>query len=402
MSIKNLFVPNYYDINAHRVDADIMNVANFTTTDLSADNVDVNNVLYINNSAFPLNNVNMSADNTGNLEIHATGGEIKLLNTTPAISTSTGSLVVSGGLAVAENEYIGGLLRVQDATPATSTSTGSLVLSGGAGIAGNQYIGGLLRVQDATPATSTSTGSVVVAGGVGVSGTTYTANMETNGLRDIAIGGEAYLQPSTGKVLGDYSTLLITPYNSATKYYEFSADYLKVHRSSASTSISTGCLVLSGGAGISGAMNVGGSITTNQGIYLPTIGATPSLMNYYIDIDGPYDYPTTGCIVASSLVVLRYHRIGGLCTLMWQWIPPIFTGMAPGPLTVAAGSVPARYRPGEQVEKIIRVKNGGTAYTGVIVVSTDGAINFYAYVSLDGFTATSEIEIFAGSITYRV
>lgn len=88
------------------------------------------------------------------------GGTTQFRNNTKALSTSTGAVVITGGLAVnTGNLYIGGsagnaivasgqiwtngILATASNTQATSTSTGALQVSGGASITtGNLYIGG--------------------------------------------------------------------------------------------------------------------------------------------------------------------------------------------------------------------------------------------------------------------
>jgi hypothetical protein len=94
-------------------------------------------------------------------------------------STTTGSLVVSGGLGLTGNANIGGTVRITNTTASTTSSSGALVVSGGVGIGQSASIGGRLLlfnganytalVSSATgntvytlPATSPATGSSVL------------------------------------------------------------------------------------------------------------------------------------------------------------------------------------------------------------------------------------------------
>ena len=94
-------------------------------------------------------------------------------------STTTGSLVVSGGLGLTGNANIGGTVRITSTTASTTSSSGALVVSGGVGIGQSASIGGRLQlfnganytalVSSATgntvytlPATSPATGSSVL------------------------------------------------------------------------------------------------------------------------------------------------------------------------------------------------------------------------------------------------
>lgn len=76
-------------------------------------------------------------------------GEAQVVNPTTSTSTTTGALVVTGGVGIAENAYVGGLIRSTDTTASTSTSTGAITVAGGVGVAGNTHIGGDLVVSGA-------------------------------------------------------------------------------------------------------------------------------------------------------------------------------------------------------------------------------------------------------------
>ena len=101
-------------------------------------------------------------------------------------STTTGSLVVAGGMGVTGNANIGGTVRITNTTASTTSSSGALTVSGGVGIGLSASIGGRLQlfnganytalVSSATgntvytlPATSPATGtSVLVSTSAGV------------------------------------------------------------------------------------------------------------------------------------------------------------------------------------------------------------------------------------------
>ena len=57
-------------------------------------------------------------------------------------STTTGSLVVAGGMGVTGNANIGGTVRITNTTASTTSSSGALTVSGGAGIAQTLFVGG--------------------------------------------------------------------------------------------------------------------------------------------------------------------------------------------------------------------------------------------------------------------
>uniref|UniRef100_A0A6C0H829 Peptidase S74 domain-containing protein n=1 Tax=viral metagenome TaxID=1070528 RepID=A0A6C0H829_9ZZZZ len=83
-------------------------------------------------------NINFSGTQTSTSStsgaVYTTGG-IGIANTTTAASvTSGGGLTVAGGVAVAKNLFVGGTVVILDSTAAVSSQTGSMVLYGGLGI----------------------------------------------------------------------------------------------------------------------------------------------------------------------------------------------------------------------------------------------------------------------------
>ena len=90
-----------------------------------------------------------------------------ILSTVTSTSTTTGGVIVSGGVGIAKDVWIGGTLNVRSPTSATSTVTGAFQVVGGAGIQGdlyarNIYSNGVLLGSSA----NTSTTATNLAGGV--------------------------------------------------------------------------------------------------------------------------------------------------------------------------------------------------------------------------------------------
>ena len=137
--------------------------------------------------------INSSAD--GQLDINATdeiqltstranvagtlyaAGVVEVEGTTESTSTSTGALIVSGGVGIASNLHVGGnvfvtnattlsstldvtgVTNLNDTTTSTSTTTGALIVDGGVGIAENVNVGGTLDVTGVTTLTDNVTAS---------------------------------------------------------------------------------------------------------------------------------------------------------------------------------------------------------------------------------------------------
>lgn len=92
-----------------------------------------------------------------------------------AVSDISGLPIItaSAGQTVAINEF-GGFTKIGNGTlNSSSTSTGSLLIAGGLGITGNAFIGGTSTVTNTTASTSSASGALVVSGGVGIGQTLF-------------------------------------------------------------------------------------------------------------------------------------------------------------------------------------------------------------------------------------
>jgi hypothetical protein len=79
-------------------------------------------------------------------------GSVRFTSGNTTTSSTTGALVVTGGIATGNNLFVAGStwtgnISVLNATPSTGTTTGALVVAGGVGVAGDVYIGGVLDAQ---------------------------------------------------------------------------------------------------------------------------------------------------------------------------------------------------------------------------------------------------------------
>ena len=146
---------------------------------------------------------------------------INLTQGTQATSTSTGDLVIAGGVGIAKSVYIGGNLTV------TGTFNGGAVEFGNIKIA--QTTANTIDTQTGDLVISSASGNVDVNGGLDVSGT-------------LEVLGNATL----GNATSDATTVSGT---------------LAVQSTTNSTSKTTGAVVVSGGVGINNDLHVGGDIT---------------------------------------------------------------------------------------------------------------------------------------------
>ena len=135
-----------------------------------------------------------------------------LSGTTDASSSTTGAVIVTGGVGIAKKLYVGTDLTVtanttlSGTTDASSSTTGAVIVTGGVGVAKKLYVGTDLNVTSnttlsgTTDASSSTTGAVIVTGGVGVAKKLYVGT-------DLNVGGNTTL---TGELRGP-STFTIDP-----------------------------------------------------------------------------------------------------------------------------------------------------------------------------------------------
>jgi len=135
------------------------------------------------------------ATTTGNLNVSAAAtitGAVDANATTDSTSSTTGALTAAGGVGIAKDLFVGdaidvtkdlkvgaaatitGAVNIDATTDSTSTSTGALIVDGGLAVAKNVYIGaglsvaGTLTYEDVTSVDSV--GMVTAKSGVNVSG----------------------------------------------------------------------------------------------------------------------------------------------------------------------------------------------------------------------------------------
>ena len=227
------------------------------------------------------------------------GGNINVTNTTQATSATTGALVVSGGVGITGNAFVSnsiwaGNLSVANTTAATSSTSGALTVAGGMGITGNIFVGTTGNVGIGTSTVVSGNAAAVYGGNVFIAGNLRVGNTATT------IGGiqfsDGTFQTTAATPPGVATTMTVANQTASTAYYPvfvsgtgtqslninttslqlipnsgnittvggIRAGNLSVANTTASTSSTTGALVVSGGVGITGNIIVG--TTGNVGI----------------------------------------------------------------------------------------------------------------------------------------
>ena len=291
-------------------------------------------------------------------------GGIGISNTTDAVSSTNGGTFTSaGGGAFAKSVYIGGL----------TTALAGLTSTVGTTTLGTTNVSGILASSNTTASTSNTTGAVTLAGGIGISNTTDAVS-STNGGTFTSAGGGAFAKSVyigiNTNVAGQYIGVgrMITTTGTASHRY-FSAaggavrasfslrntivtdggqDFgisrwndatveilsldikrltgdVSIYSTSASTSNSTGSLIISGGLGISNTTDAvsstnGGTFTSaGGGAFAKSvfIGGLTTLLAGLTSTAGTTTLGTTNVsgILASSNTTASTSNTTGAVTL---------------------------------------------------------------------------------------
>lgn len=227
----------------------------------------------------------------------ANNGNTAFLSTTASTNHTTGAVTIAGGLGVAGKVNIAGFLGVNGASAASypaliGTSAGGAfrVLangSDGTAIAATDSTGslsfkaleisgssislavGVVSVTNSTASTNASTGALVVTGGLGVGGALNVGSVIKSGGASLIIENAAWPELFlTKNIVGYWS---IKPGLSATNSLDITVNggsvaefttsqELKLKGTTASTSTTTGTLIVPGGAGVAGNVYIGGNL----------------------------------------------------------------------------------------------------------------------------------------------
>lgn len=256
---------------------------------------------------------NSTLSGTSGLTI-AAGGTITTANNVSLTSVSNTSLTLAGGMSIAGNASVSGNVIVAGNTISPILS-GSTLSSGNLTIRANTIdttgtitIPSETSITNNTASTSTSTGALLVAGGVGISGSVFiggngsiagnmavTGNLTVSGI--MSIGTFSATNMTVNNITGiTGTTMVVTGSNiisgmtitgssaasgqmtliSTTSATKATAGIL-MPETIASTSTSTGTLVVSGGVGIGGTMYANGINTSNGTITTLTVSGTANI-----------------------------------------------------------------------------------------------------------------------------
>lgn len=204
-------------------------------------------------------------------------------NDTEVQFNSGGAFAASANLTFDSATSTGGL-SVGNTTNSTSTATGSITTSGGVGIAKTVFVGEYVIAPASADLTETWFGFVNSATNSGMWG-------DSNNVGLTSAGNGVFEGNSTAQITSVYCANGGTALQLRNTYAEFpTGTPVQMLNTTASTSTTTGALIVSGGVGVAGDMYVGG---TGGGSY--DFAATgdkfglvdPGDANQYVLIDAP-------------------------------------------------------------------------------------------------------------------
>ena len=176
-------------------------------------------------------------------------------------------------------------LTLSQGTQSTSTTTGDLIVAGGVGIAKSVYIGGNLTVS------GTFNGGAVEFGNIKIAQTDNNTIDTVSGNLKISSSGSVEINDDLN-VVGILSATGNVTLGNATSDTTTVGGTLAVNSTTNSTSKTTGALQVSGGVGINNDLHVGGDITafssSDQTLKENVVGITSAL--YKVGLITGYTY----------------------------------------------------------------------------------------------------------------
>ena len=258
-----------------------------TTISVSATNT--NTVHYL--TFVDSNNTTATQENlytTSTIQIRPSTGEVDILSNLTSTSTTTGALVVSGGVGIAGDIFGGGSIDAVGSVKITSPTGAFGFLMDAVGVANavnithngtDTYffhygalrlspsgVSGNVRITNTTSAINTSSGALVVSGGVGIAGDLWVGG-SINGSVSGGAGGVSTVQ--TNATTTHYLTFVDSNNAGPSTETVYTTASITVNPGTGEgiflstvnpTSTLTGALQVRGGAGIGRDLYVGGSI----------------------------------------------------------------------------------------------------------------------------------------------
>jgi hypothetical protein len=280
---------------------------------------------------------------------------------------TAGNVLVSNGTSAPTYQNT---LTLAGTTAATSTNTGALQVTGGVGVGGGVYVGGTVTATSITVTSlngfnGPSTGRITFGGPVsptiiyadpyqillqpGNSGNAVTVNpagrastSTTTGALvidgGVGVGGAGYFGGNL-YVTGDIvANKLTIQLTTVTTTLITTDDIISTYNTTAATSTNTGALQVAGGVGIGGNVFIGGTVTATLHVGNLT-GTATTATNLASGLSGSLPYQSaTGTTSMLSLGTSGYVLTAGATAPQWTSISGLTAGSATTATNLAAGT----------------------------------------------------------------
>lgn len=289
-------------------------------------------------------------------------GRIALLGTLESTSSSTGTLIVNGGVGIAKDVYIGGTLygnisttslTLSSTNDATSNTTGSLNVAGGIGITKNVYM-------KATTATNSITFDTTYNS---LNSVSIISNSPTNGIKiesgaGIEMGSQTKFLATTQSSSSTTGSLIVNGGVGIQKSLNVGGECVIIN-STDSTSSSTGALRIIGGLGIEKALHLGTNLYVGGTIY-PSEYVINSAWDNICDIN-----PTQRLtITTNGTTITITANLSSTQTVNSEATSPYVTAL------------PSIYRPASTIIIPMFYHENSSVIPGLISIDPNGILSF--------------------------
>lgn len=196
--------------------------------------------------------VNLTVGQTSNLNKTNVSGYLNVTTATDSVSTSTGAVIVTGGVGV------GGAVYAKSLYDQSNRVVTSVNPVGGTGISIRT---GAITVGTATSFIIDNTGVTAIQGStyIGVTSGTGIVTITNLGVQTLTAGADLSVTSNTGTItISSTATLQSVTNRGAT-----TNNAISITNATASTGTNNGALVVTGGVGIGGTLNVNGNAVIN-------------------------------------------------------------------------------------------------------------------------------------------
>jgi hypothetical protein len=338
---------------------------------------------------------------------NTTNNFIRINNDTPSGGTSTGALVVSGGVGIWGSLYLGDTGYVANSeilTTATISRYAITSLLGGTDTAVSSLNGvgriwdtstldsvtrrgrtstNAILISNSSVSSGVTSGALVVTGGVGigqalyVNDTSYVNNAEiitTATVNQFAVTGISAGTDTAVSLLNGIATIWdIATLQSITGRGNSTTSTIFINNKTGSNSTNTGALTVAGGVGLAGGLYVGQSVTATNNIYVGTTNQ-------------PLTISTNGISLAGQNLTFQNVGGGANSIVIGNNSPTVITGGtgAGTGITLDAGSSSGTVTVSRSLASI-------STTTGALVVRGGLGIGGAFYANTTSYIASAEV-----------